>query len=342
MNIFHEDQVAWLAQVDEDVIDADRPIIDPHHHLWPDLMGHVYNVDDYARDTDSGHRIIGSVFMECSSCYREDGPEHLKPLGETEYVLAQAARVAQEDLPTPILGMVGHVDLSDGEHREAALDGHLELAGDFFKGIRHAGACSPMADREQMVIPWDAPDDLFRQSSFREGVKALARRDLSFDSWFHHFQLGDYLDLAHACPDTVMVMDHFACPLGVGSFAGRHDEIFPVWRKQMDELARCENVFLKVGGLAMPDNGFGWHLADRPPTSDELLDTQGRWYHHALDRFVAERCMFESNFPVDRTSLSYRVYYNAMKTLVAGASESEKTALFTGTAARVYRLPLPA
>ena len=254
---------------------------------------------------------------------------------------AQAARVKDEQLPTPILGMVGHVDLSDAQHREAVLDGHLELAGDFFKGIRHAGACSPMADRERMVIPGEAPADLFQQDTFRDGVRALGRRGLSYDSWFHHIQLQGYIDLARACPDTVMIMDHFACPLGVASFTDAHDEIFPVWQKQMDELARCDNVFLKLGGLAMPDNGFGWHIAERPPTSDEFLALQGRWYHHALDRFGAERCMFESNFPVDRMSLSYRVYYNAMKKLVAGASEAEKTALFMGTAASVYRLTLP-
>lgn len=341
MNIFHEDQETWLAQVDEEVIDPDRPIIDPHHHLWPEVMGHIYNIEDYARDTNSGHRIIGSVFMECGACYREDGPEYLRPLGETEYVMAQAARVQAEGLPTPVLGMVGHVSLSDGEHREEALDAHLELAGDFFKGIRDAGACAPMADREEMVIPWDAPADLFRQSEFRNGLRSLGHRGLSYDSWFYHFQLKDYIDLANACPDTVMILDHFATPLGTASFTGAHDEIFPVWQKEMDELARCENVFLKLGGLAMPDNGFGWHIAERPPTSDEFLAAQGRWYHHALDRFGAERCMFESNFPVDRTSLSYRVYYNAMKKLVAGASEAEKTALFTGTAASVYRLTLP-
>ncbi|MFT7286383.1 MAG: L-fuconolactonase [Halieaceae bacterium] len=338
MDIFHENQAAWLAQVDEPIIDPERAIIDPHHHLWPEVMGDIYNVDELVLDTGAGHNVIGTVFMECSTCYREDGPEQEKSLGETEYVLAQAARITELSLGAPILAMVGHVDLCLGENLDATLDKHIELAGDFFKGIRHAGASAREEDREQMLIPGPAPADLYRLPEFRAGVQRLGARGLSYDTWQYHYQLRDYIELARACPDTVMVLDHFSTPLGVGSFAGKRDSLLPQWQREMRELAECPNVFLKLGGLAMPDNGFAWHLAERPPSSDELIAAQGDWYRHALDCFGAERCMFESNFPVDRMSVSYTVYYNAMKKLVAGFSEDEKDALFSRTAAKVYRL----
>jgi predicted TIM-barrel fold metal-dependent hydrolase len=337
MNLFHEDQSAWLAQVSEPIVDPERPIIDPHHHLWPNARGHVYNVDEFLRDLRCGHKVVGTVFMECSTCYRQHGPDEEKSLGETEYVLAQAARLRELQPDTPMLGMVGHVDLRL-DRLDAVLDQHIELAGSFFKGIRHAGASARAADRDAMLIPGSAPADLYRQPAFRRGLRRLGARGLSYDTWQYHYQLEDFIDLATACADTVMVLDHFSTPLGVGSFAGRHAGIFPAWRKALRRLSDCDNVFLKLGGLAMPDNGFGWHQEARPPTSDELLAAQGDWYRHALDCFGAERCMFESNFPVDRMSVSYPVYYNAMKKLVAGASESEKDALFAGTARRVYRL----
>lgn len=338
MDLFHEDHPAWLAQVDEAIIDPDQAIIDPHHHLWPEVMGHVYNVDELAVDTGSGHKVVGTVFMECSTCYRQDGPEHEKSLGETEYVLAQAARIKALNLGAPILGMVGHVDLRDTATLDATLDKHIALAGDFFKGIRHAGASAREEDRESMLIPGAAPADLYLLPEFQAGVQRLGERGLSYDTWHYHYQLQDYITLAKACPDTTMILDHFSTPLGVGSFAGKHDAIFSTWKDEMLELSRCPNVFLKLGGLAMPDNGFAWHLAERPPTSDELLAAHGRWYRHALDCFGPSRCMFESNFPVDRLSLSYAVYYNAMKKLAADYSTVEKDALFADTARRVYQL----
>jgi predicted TIM-barrel fold metal-dependent hydrolase len=339
MNIFHEDQNAWLAQVEEEIIDPERPIIDAHHHLWPNMMGDVYNIEELALDTQAGHRIIGTVFMECGTCYREDGPEHERALGETEYVLQQAARVSDCAGAVPILGMVGHVDLSDADRCEAALDAQADLAGDFFKGIRQAGASPRDEDREHLLIPGPAPAELYDQPSFRAGLQRLGARGLSYDTWQYHYQLPDLVALAHACPDTVIVLDHFSTPLGVGPHAGRRAAIFRTWQKDMRTLAECDNVFLKLGGMAMPDNGFGWHTAERPPTSDELLAAQGDWYRHALDCFGASRCMFESNFPVDRLSLSYPVFWNAMKKLTAGCSDDEKDALFAGTARRVYRLP---
>jgi predicted TIM-barrel fold metal-dependent hydrolase len=88
----------------------------------------------------------------------------------------------------------------------------------------------------------------------------------------------------------------------------------------------------------MAANGFGWNTAERPPTSDGFVAAQARYYLHMIDRFGPQRCMFESNFPVDRQSLSYRTLWNAFKKMTADFSPTERADLFAGTARRVYRL----
>ena len=183
-----------------------------------------------------------------------------------------------------------------------------------------------------------APEGLYGRDDFRRGVRLLGRLGHTYDTWHYHFQLPAYTALARAIPDTLMVLDHFGTPLGVGVYANQREEIFAQWRKDIAALARCENVVAKLGGLAMPDNGFGWMGRALPPTSDELVEAQSRYYLHAIDCFGPERCMFESNFPVDKMSLSYPVLWNGFKKMVKNFSEHEKDTLFRGTATRVYRL----
>ena len=166
----------------------------------------------------------------------------------------------------------------------------------------------------------------------------LGRLGLTYDTWHYHHQNRDFAALARAVPETTIVLDHFGTPLGVGPYAGKRDEIFDTWRRDIAEIARCPNVVAKLGGLAMPDNGFGWDKRDRPASSDELVAAQGRYYRHTIECFGPERCMFESNFPVDRRSISYRVVWNAFKKIAAGFSEDERDAMFRGTATRIYRL----
>jgi predicted TIM-barrel fold metal-dependent hydrolase len=161
---------------------------------------------------------------------------------------------------------------------------------------------------------------------------------LSYDTWHYHYQNRDFLDLARACPDTQMVLDHFGTPLGVGPYATKKKEIFEAWLKDIEAIAECPNVVAKLGGLAMPDNGFGWDSRATPPSSDEFCEAQRDYYLHTIECFGPDRCMMESNFPVDRWSLSYQVLFNGLKKIVAEFSDSEKTAMFHDTAARVYRL----
>jgi L-fuconolactonase len=319
----------WRALVDEPVVDPQQRIVDPHHHLWP--RGPLpYSLADLLADVGGGHKVERTVFMECRAAYRTDCPTDLAPVGETEWVAGEARR--SDGL---IAGIVGHADLRL-PNLDEILDAHVAAGDGLFRGIRDALSRADASDG--LMISGGAPSGLFEDPAFRAGVARLGARGLTYDTWHYHYQNREFLELARAVPETVMVLDHFGTPIGVGRYADQRDAIFDEWRRDITDISRCENVVAKLGGLAMPDNGFGWNAAERPPTSDEFVAAQGRYYHHMIECFGAERCMFESNFPVDRMSLSYRVLWNGLKKLVRGASDDERDALFAGTATRVYRL----
>lgn len=319
--------------------DTTREIVDPHHHLWPaDFAGGAmgaYALDELRADTDTVPEVVATIFMECHASYRADGPEHLRPVGETEYVAA----LADESERTPgatIVGIVGHADLAlPIDQLDEVLDAHEAAAGGRFRGIRDALASVPAG--MTLMIPGGADPDRSTDPDFRRGVVHLGERGLTYDTWQYHTQLGDLIDLARAVPDTTIVCDHFSTPLGVGEYAGRHDEIFETWCPQLAELAACPNVVAKLGGLAMPDNGF-WPLGGERPDVDGFLAVQERWYRHAIDCFGPDRCMFESNFPVDKISVNYDVVWGAFERIAAPYTPDERAALFAGTARRVYRV----
>jgi L-fuconolactonase len=337
---FHADHDAWLAQVKEDIVDPELAIIDPHHHLWKNRLGGDYLLPELQADTNSGHKIVKTVFIECRAYYLREGPEHLKPVGESTRV-AEIAKQSQDDPEqATIAGMVAHADLTlAGESPELLLEvlaQHRERSGGLLRGIRHSAARDKRP--EDLFIVGSAPPYLHGKESFRKGMRILAEQGLSYDSWHYHHQNLDFNDLALAVPECPMVIDHFGTPLGIGIYKSCRDEIFQEWKQEIRELAKCENVYAKLGGLAMPDNGYGWHTADKPPTSDELIKAQQRYYMHTIECFGPERCMFESNFPVDRLSVSYHVLWNAFKKMTADFSEDEKQAMFYGTAEKVYKL----
>jgi len=325
----------WLALVSEEIVDPDQKIIDPHHHLWLRPGGTDYVLANLQGDTMSGHNVVKSVFVECHAEYRSDGPEHLKPLGETEFVVKQAEASERTD-GTIIAGIVSHADLTLGKAVEVVLVAHEALGKGRFRGIRHAGAHAEFP--EALTIAGRAPANLYEDAQFREGVNTLGRLGYTFDTWHYHYQNKAFVDLARACPDTQMILDHFGTPLGVGPYANQQDQIKQDWKKDIAAIAKCDNVVAKLGGLAMPDNGFGWGQQPRPPTSDEFAEAQREYYLHTIDCFGPDRCMFESNFPVDRLSLSYHVLYNGLKKIAQGFSQAEKDTMFFGTAARIYRL----
>ena len=322
----------WLDLVSEPIVDADAAIIDPHHHLWPPGGSMPYQLADLHADLAAGHNIVDTVFVECGASYDRTTDDTLAPVGETAYVTGEAERSDRQVMG----GIVAHADLRDAGNLDAVLDAHEAAAHGRFRGIRHAG--SHALHPEVLTIPGRAPAGLYADPAFRAGVARLGERNLSYDTWHYHHQNRDFLDLARNVPGTTMVLDHFGTPLGVGPYEGQREAIFQQWQADIAEIAECSNVVAKIGGLAMPDNGFGWHTADRPPTSDEFIEAQGRYYLHTIEQFGPTRCMFESNFPVDRLSLSYRTFWNAAKKLIADFSADERDAMLRGTAARVYRL----
>jgi predicted TIM-barrel fold metal-dependent hydrolase len=233
-------------------------------------------------------------------------------------------------------GIVGFADLNLGAPVEAVLEAHLAVSGGRFRGIRHITAFDPSgAIRPSHTNP---PPQLLGEARFREGFARLKGLGLSFDAWLYHPQIPELTELARAFPDQPIVLDHVGGPLGIGPYGGKRDEIFPQWRESIRALAQCPNVCIKLGGLGMKIIGYEFHKRTRPPDSQELADLWRPYIETCIEAFTPQRCMFESNFPVDKVSGSYHVCWNAFKRLASGASAREKAALFHDTAATFYRL----
>lgn len=335
LKLTHRDD--WLAKTREEIIDPDIEIVDPHHHLW-NLPGAHYELDELWADTGSGHNVVQTVYVECLQYYDTCLPPHMAPVGETRQIAEWA--VLSQDTPNQaeIAGIVSYADLAHPE-LAAILDAH-EAAGDGrFRGIRHAGAYCP--NPEGIAIPGRAAPDLYETDAFRRGVAHLGERGLVYDTWHYYFSNPAYLELARAVPGTTFVLDHLGFPLNAGIYRGRREEIFARWKDDIAAIAECPNVFAKIGGLGTLDSGFDFCEQQVPPGSDQIVDEQGRYYWHIIDCFGPERCMFESNFPVDRLSMSYHVLWNAFKKLAMKYAPHERNSLLHGTARKVYNLPAP-
>jgi len=332
---------AWLGKVREEALEPDLPICDPHHHLWDYRKGAVqerYLLDEIVEDIGGGHNIVSTVFIECGAMFKADGPEDYRCVGETEFVNGIAAMSASGSYGKARIaaGIIGTVDLRIGDAAAGVLDAQIAAGGGRFRGIRRGAFWHQSPDIHNHRT--NPPEGLLLRDDFRAGFKHLAPRKLSFEVWCAHTQIPDAISLARAFPETIIVLDHFGGPIGIGPYAGKQDEMFAIWKTQIDELARCPNVVAKLGGLNMEVNGYGWERRPSPPTSAELAEATRRTFEHTIDRFGANRCMFESNFPVDKLSCSYTVLWNSFKRLSKGYSADERAALFHGTAARVYRL----
>ena len=328
---------AWLArQPSEPILDPDLPIIDTHHHLWQ-RPHHRYLLEELLADLRSGHNVVATVFAECHAMYRADGPEAFRPVGETEFVTGIAAMSAS-GLCGPIrvaAGIVGFADLTLGDRVEPVLEAHIQAGGGRFRGVRHSAAwdASPVIGNSRVEGP-----HLLRQADFRAGLACLTRLGLSLDAWVFHPQLGDVIDLARAFPTTTIIAGHVGGPLGYGPYAGKKDEVFAAWKAKITELATCPNVFMKLGGMMMRLAAFDYGTAPLPPSSEQLAGYWRPYMETCIELFGADRCTFESNFPVEKMGTGWVVLWNAFKRIAAGASAAEKLALFSGTARRAYRL----
>ena len=330
----------WLARRQEPILEPDLPIIDPHHHLW-DRPSWQYMLPDLLADTNSGHNIKATVFIQCRAFHRATGPEGMKPIGETEFangVASMSASGVYGDKTQVNAGIVSHASLTLGAAVQEVLEAHIQAGNGRFRGIRHIVAFD---DDPLLNNPGNpAPPGLLMDAKFREGFAKLAKLRLSFEAWLYHPQLPEIIDLARAFPDTGIVLNHCGGPLGIGRWAGKRDEIFPGWAANIRELAKCPNVMVKVGGIGMRINGYDFHEKAEPPSSETLAAAWKPWMDTCIEAFGPSRSMFESNFPVDKGSYSYQVFWNACKILAKGASAAEKHDLFFGAANRFYRLGL--
>ncbi|MET0661057.1 MAG: amidohydrolase family protein [Steroidobacteraceae bacterium] len=320
----------------EEILEPALPIVDCHHHLWdehPFGLGGRYNSADLLADVVSGHRIVATVYVEAHSHWSPSGPLALRPVGETIY----ADSVAREILPTSeedasiCAGIVAHADMNMGAGVEEVLAAHL-AASRHVRGIRHVVMPN--------VLAGDFVDSKRSLASdvFREGVRRLPRFGLTFDICIYHYQLGDTIDFVRACPDVSFALNHIGCPVGIGPYQGRREEVFKDWAAHLATLAREPNVVVKLGGMNMFTSGFGWNDRPTPATSDELVQATGRYFLHAIDCFGPKRCLFESNFPTDQKASSYATLWNAFKKIARGCSSSEKVAMFHDNARSFYRL----
>ena len=330
---------AWLAKVSEPALEPDLPIVDPHHHLW-ERGDMIYMYRDLLEDLRAGHNVVSTVFIDCRSMYRKEGPTEMRPLGETEFVNGVAAMFASGSYGASraCAGIVSYADLRLGAKAREVLEAQIAAGNGRFRGIRYATGWDKHEEiRRTHTNP---PQGLMADKTWREGFAQLGKLGLTFDAWLYHPQLGELADLAGAFPDTAIILDHVGGPLGYGPYGSRHKEEFAAWKASMAGLSRHANVTVKVGGLGMPMGWFDFYQRPAPPNSQQLADAFKPWVETCIELFGAERCMFESNFPVDKITSSYSVLWNAFKRLAAKASAAEKKALFSGTAARVYKLAL--
>ncbi len=337
------DQQRWLDQISEEIIDHDIEIVDPHHHLWPGPprtegvnAENRYLLEDLWKDTESGHKVLKTVFVECGQGYFEHGPEAMKPVGETKFVIEVADEATLDTSKAQIEGIVGHADMMLGSSAREVLEAHVEEGKGRFKGIRHGASWDESEEiRNSHSIPIR---HIYLDSKFQQGIEQLDALNLTLDAWNYHKQIKELTELAKCFPNLKIVQNHFGGPLGIGPYKNKREEVFSEWKDSISELAERENVYMKLGGLAMPINGWGWHKRERPATSEELVEKHGKYYLHAINSFGVKRCMFESNFPVDKRSISYPVLWNGFKRVVRDYSLEEKEFLFSKTATEFYSL----
>lgn len=328
---------AWLQASREEALDPGRRIIDAHHHFSEHWGGYMPAelLEDFR-----GHRIEATVYVQCAWKYRTHGPEALKPVGETTAVVDVTEDINRRQSRTQVAaGIVGYADLRLGEAVDEVLSAHVEAGQGRFRGIRNSGAFHDSFKHGVLARPMKG---LYGDAAFRAGYACLAKQDLSFDAWIYHPQLDEVIDLANAHPEVPLVLDHIGGVLGVAEYRGQPDLARDEWLPGMKRLSKCPNVYLKLGGLGTAVFGYDFSDNPRPPSSEQLAEAWRPWLEPTIELFGAQRCMFESNFPVDRSAAGYGVVWNAFKRLAAGASEEEKHMLFAGTASRVYRIPLAA
>jgi L-fuconolactonase len=326
----------WLDQTIEEPLDPSLPICDAHHHLWynNDIN---YTVEDFLQDISGGHNVCRTVFVESRLMLKKDGPPEMQPVGETEFVrkITTRAKGGSGRMPAIAAGIIGFADLTMGAYVVPVLEAHITAGKKRFRGVRYTTAWDASRDIKSRR---DVTRGLLGDRKFREGFATLRRYGLSFDAWLYHPQLMELVELAREFPDIPIIVDHAGGPLRIGPYALKRGAAFEEWKRGIEALSGCRNVYMKLGGLGMKISGYRWNEADKPPRSTELAGVFGPYYLWCIECFGVARCMFESNFPVDNASYSYTVLWNAFKRITANFSNAERQALFHDTAVNVYHL----
>ncbi len=332
----------WLALTPEAALEPEIPICDPHHHFWDFRTQRIpyqrYLLHELADDINGGHNVRSTVFVEARSMYRIDGPEEMRPVGEVEFVQGLAAASAN-GLYGPgraAAAIVGHANLNLGEQVEPVLEALQAASSNRFRGIRHSVTWDPHPEVENTAA--HNTQGQLASENFRAGALVLSRMGMSLEGWMYFPQLPELADFARAVPDLSIILNHIGGLLRVGPYGNRDDEVLATWRSGIAAVAACPNVTIKLGGIGMPRTGFDWHTRETPIGSEELAEDMAPLVDYCIEQFGPSRCMFESNFPVDKVSYSYNVMYNAFKRLSKGYSASERADMFHDTAARVYRI----
>jgi L-fuconolactonase len=334
--IFAPRQEWLLGAPAEEILEPEIAIIDTHHHLWHSPGR--YLVEDLLVDTASGHNVEATVFIECHSNYRTDGPIELRSVGEVEFIAGLTSQYdAERRGKTRVAaGIVGFADLTLGDRVEPVLAALVEGGGGRLRGVRNSAGW-----HEDPVIGNNhhgAGPGLYLRADFRSGLNRLTAMGLSLDALVYHHQHTDLIDLARACPGANIILNHTGMPLCYGPFAGKQKEVYAQWRATLPEIASCANVTMKLGGMMMRLAAYDYNAIPAPPSSEQLAAYWRPYIEPCIELFGAERCTFESNFPVDKMGIGYAALWNAFKRIARGASVDEKLALFSRTGRRAYRL----
>lgn len=333
----------WLQKVVEPIIEPELPICDAHHHLWT-FENNRYEIDEYHLDISegpeggAGHNVVSSVFVECTTSYDAAHLNQMRYVGETLYVegLAEQGR-ARSDISTQIAAaIIARADVDNPEGLQEAIIAHKQASPTRFRGFRQA-------------VGWDVDPaianshtnpkrSLLLDPRFQRGAAILSDNDLILETVAYHEQLEELAEFARSVPELRIVLNHLGGIVGIGRFDGKRSAVFRDWAMQISALSACPNVLLKLGGTGMVRIGFDWHTRPWPPTSDDLAESLAPYYQHAINCFGPERCMFESNFPVDKISMSFHVLWNAFKKMTTTLPVADRRKLFRDTAEALYRI----
>jgi L-fuconolactonase len=330
---------AWLALTPEPTLEPEIPICDPHHHLWafrPEPVHYQrYLLQELTDDIYSGHNVRSTVFIEVKTRYRSNGPEEMRPVGEVAFVDGLATESASGAYgPAQVAaGIIGYADLKLGDRVAPVLETMQAASPDRFRGVRHSAGWDPSPALVKREI-----QGVLSSDNYRAGARVLAGMGLCLENSLYHPQLSELAAFARAVPDLTIILNHIGGLVRVGSYANRDDEVLPAWRSGIATVAACPNVMIKLGGVGQVRFGFNWHERDKPIGSEDLAAALSPLMHYCIEQFGPDRCMFESNFPVDKVSYSYNVVYNAFKRLSTGYSAAERAAMFHDNAVRVYRI----